>query len=278
MNRAGERVLLEDCLKQLRLPAMLREYLACARQARETGQRYETFLLDLAHRELEQRLANRLKRRLKEARFPVLKTLEKTDLTRWPSLDRREIRELAEGDWIKQHENLILLGRHGTGKTHAAIALGVEACRRGYRVLFSTAAQLVNQLVEAREERVLERLQRRLDRFRLLIVDELGYIPFSQEGAQLLFQVFARRYERASLLVTSNLAFAEWTQVFLDAPLTAALLDRLTHHCHIHQFDWESLRLAESLKRQQKKRSRTGGWPPDLPVSVGKETHPEEVR
>ena len=144
--------------------------------------------------------------------------------------------------------------------------------------MFSTAAQLVNQLVEAREERVLERLQRRLDRFRLLIVDELGYIPFSQEGAQLLFQVFARRYERASLLVTSNLAFAEWTQVFLDAPLTAALLDRLTHHCHIHQFDWESLRLAESLKRQQKKRSRTGGWPPDLPVSVGKETHPEEGR
>ena len=171
MNRAGERVLLEDCLKQLRLPAMLREYLACARQARETGQRYETFLLE-AHRELEQRLANRLKRRLKEARFPVLKTLEKTDLMALAG--SREIRELAEGDWIHQHENLVLVGRHGTGKTHAAIALGVEACRRGYRVLFSTAAQLVNQLVEAREERVLERLQRRLD-FRLLIVDELGH-------------------------------------------------------------------------------------------------------
>ena len=110
MNRASERVLLEDCLKQLRLPAMLREYPACARQARETGERYESFLLDLAHRELEQRLANRLKRRLKEARFPVLKTLEKTDLTRWPSLDRREIRELAEGDWIHQHENSCLAG------------------------------------------------------------------------------------------------------------------------------------------------------------------------
>ena len=278
MNQASERILLEDCLKQLRLPAMLREYPACARQARETGQRYESFLLDLAHRELEQRLANRLKRRLKEARFPVLKTLEKTDLTRWPGLDGREIRELAEGNWIRQHENLVLVGRHGTGKTHAAIALGVEACHRGYRVLFSTAAQLVNQLVEAREERVLERLERRLDRFALLIVDELGYIPFSQEGAQLLFQVFARRYERASLLVTSNLAFAEWTQVFVDAPLTAALLDRLTHHCHIHQFDWESLRLAESLKRQQQKRNRTGGWTPDLPVGVGKATPPEEGR
>ena len=170
------------------------------------------------------------------------------------------------------------MGPSGTGKTHAAIALGVEGCRRGYRVLFSTAAQLVNQLVEAREERALERLQRRLDRFSLLIVDELGYIPFSQEGAQLLFQVFANRYERASLLVTSNLAFAEWIQVFLDAPLTAALLDRLTHHWHIHEFDWESLRLAESLKRQQKKRRPTAGWPPDLPVTVGKETHPEEGR
>ena len=133
-------------------------------------------------------------------------------------------------------------------------------------------------LVEAREERTLERLQRRLDRFSLLIVDELGYIPFSQEGAQLPFQVFANRYERASLLVTSNLAFAEWTQVFVDAPLTAALLDRLTHHCDIHQFNWESLRLAESLKRQRKKRRLTAGWTPDLPVSVGTEAHPEEGR
>lgn len=278
MNPASERILLEDCLKQLRLPAMLREYPTGVRQAREPGQSYESFLLDLAHRELEQRLANRLKRRLKEARFPVLKTLEKTDLTRWPGLEGSEIRELAEGNWIQQHENLVLVGRHGTGKTHAAIALGVEACRRGHRVLFSTAAQLVNQLVEAREERDLERLERRLDRFALLIVDELGYIPFSQEGAQLLFQVFARRYERASLLVTSNLAFAEWTQVFVDAPLTAALLDRLTHHCHIHQFDWESLRLAESLKRQQQKRSQSAKWDLDLPLGAGKATHPEEGR
>lgn len=278
MNQASERILLEDCLKQLRLPAMLREYPACVRQARETGQSYESFLLDLAHRELEQRLANRLKRRLKEARFPVLKTLEKTGVTRWPGLEGREIRELAEGNWIQQHENLVLVGRHGTGKTHAAIALGVEACRRGHRVLFSTAAQLVNQLVEAREERDLERLERRLDRFALLIVDELGYIPFSQEGAQLLFQVFARRYESASLLVTSNLAFAEWTQVFVDAPLTAALLDRLTHHCHIHQFDWESLRLAESLKRHQQKRGQSAKWALDLPVGAGKATHPEEGR
>ena len=144
--------------------------------------------------------------------------------------------------------------RQRTGKTHAATVLGVEACRRGHRVGFFSASGLVNTLVEAREEKQLERVFRKLSRFHLVILDELGYIPFSQEGAQLLYQVFANRYERTSLLVTSTLAFAEWTQVFGDASLTAALLDRLTHRCQIYEFDWESIRLAESLKRQKKKR------------------------
>ena len=253
MSRVSEAVLLEDCLKQLRLPAMLRDYPECARQAQQTGDRHETFLLDLANRELEQRQANQLKRRLKEARFPVLKTLETTDLKKWPAVDALELRELAACEWIGRCENLCLIGKHGVGKSHAATVLGVEACRRGYRVLFATAAQLVNTLVEAREEKQLERYLRRLGRFQLLVVDELGYIPFSEQGAQLLFQIFANRYERASLLVTSNLVFAEWTKVFGDAQLTAALLDRLTHHCHIYQFDWESIRLSESLKRGRRK-------------------------
>jgi len=254
MSRAGDRVLLQDCLKRLKLPAMLRDYPECARQAQESKSSFESFLLDLATRELEQRQANQLKRRLKEAHFPVLKTLEGTDVGKWPALDAGQLRELCAGHWITRKENLALIGKHGTGKSHAATVLAVEACRQGHRVLFSTAAQLVQQLLEAREDKQLQRLFRRLQRFPLLLIDELGYIPFSEPGAQLLFQVVADRYERASVLVTSNLPFAEWTKVFGDAQLTAALLDRLTHHCHIYEFDWESIRLAESLKQR---RSRT---------------------
>lgn len=272
MNRAAEGVLLEDCLKQLRLPAMLREYPECARQAREAGDGHESFLLEVATRELEQRRANQLQRRLKEARFPVFKTLEGTDLKHWPGLDAVQLRELAGCRWVEERENLCLIGKHGTGKSHAAVALGVEACRRGHRVLFTTAAQLVNALVEAREERQLQSRLKRLDRFSLLVCDEVGYIPFTEEGAQLLFQVFSNRYERGSILVTSNLSFAEWTKVFGEAALTAALLDRLTHRCHIHQFDWESVRLTESLKRHRKSpaaaKPRTAPKPPTEDVDA----------
>ena len=249
MNRAGEQVLLNDHLKLLRLPAMLRQYPECARQAREGKESHESFLLNLTTQELEQRQANQLKRRLQEAKFPTLKTLETTDLNKWPDFDSLRFREYIDGDYIARRENLVLIGRHGTGKTHAAIVLGVEACKRGYRVLFTTAADLVNTLVEAREERSLKNYLARLQKYPLIIVDELGYIPFSPEGAQLLFQVFAKRYERGSLLVTSNLAFAQWTTVFGDATLTAALLDRLTHHCSIHDFNWESIRFSESMLR-----------------------------
>ena len=258
MNSAAEQVLLEGILKQLRLPAALREYRECARQAREAGDSHEGFLLTLMSREAEQRQANQLQRRLKEARFPHMKTLEKTDLAKWPGIDTLTIRECAEGGYIERQENIVILGKHGTGKTHAAIALGIEACRRGHRVLFATVADLVNHLVEARDEKALQRTLKRLDRYALLILDELGYIPLSRQGSQLLFQVFARRYERGSLLVTSNLAFPDWTAVFEDENLTAALLDRLTHHCRIWEFGWESIRFMESLEEQTRKPSKAG--------------------
>jgi DNA replication protein DnaC len=251
MNRAGEQVLLEEHLRLLRLPTMLRQYGECARQAREVKESHEGFLLNLTTQELEQRQANQLKRRLHEAKFPMLKTLETTDLNKWPDFDSLQFREYVEANYISRRENLVLIGKHGTGKTHASIVLGVEACRRGYRVLFTTAADLVNTLVEAREEKRLKNYLSRLQNYPLIIIDELGYIPFSSEGAQLLFQVFANRYERGSLLVTSNLAFAQWTTVFGDAALTAALLDRLTHHCSIHDFSWESIRFSESMQRMK---------------------------
>ena len=164
---------------------MAREYREHARQAREAGESYEGFLLALASRELDQRQTNQVQRRLTEARFPILKTLEKTDLKKWPGLDAVQVREYMDCHYITKRENIVILGKHGTGKTHAATVLGVEACRRGYRVLFTTAAHLVNTLIEAREERQLKRYLAKLSRFELLIIDEAGYIPFSAEGAQL---------------------------------------------------------------------------------------------
>ena len=270
MMNPGQEILLEDALRRLRLPAMLREYAEHSRQAREVGESHEGFLLALASRELEQRQANQVQRRLNEARFPLMKTLEKTDLKKWPGMDVMQVREYTECHYIPKRENIVILGKHGTGKTHAATVLGVEACRRGYRVLFTTAAHLVNTLIEAREERQLKRQLARLSRYEIVIIDEVGYIPFSAEGAQLLFQVFSDRYEKASLIVTSNLPFAQWTSTFGDAALTAALLDRLTHHCSIHQFDWESIRFTDSLKNNKlkKKPAHRPVPPPDAGASV----------
>jgi len=268
MNQAAEQVLLQDNLRLLKLPTMLRQYPECARQARQAQESHESFLLNLTTLELEQRQANQLKRRVHEARFPLMKTLERTDLNKWPGFDALQFRNYVEGHYIDRRENLVFVGKHGTGKTHAAIVLGVEACRRGYRVLFTTAADLVNTLLEAREEKRLKNYLARLQRYRLPIVAEVGYIPFSAEGAQLLFQVFAQRYEQGSVLVTSNLAFAQWTSVFGDATLTAALLDRLTHHCFIHEFSWESIRLAESMQRMKAVSKQTTNRPGTNHTSV----------
>jgi len=249
---ASERMVLNQNLKTLRLPTILSNYPEIARDARQTNTDYEAFLMELTDKEVEKRKANQLARRLKEAGFPQMKPLETTDLEKWPGINSLKIREYAQGDYIQKRENIIFIGKHGTGKTHAAIALGIEACRQGYKVIFMTAAHLVNKLLEVREEKGLNRFLKKLANVQLLIIDELGYLPFSQQGAQLLFQVFSDRYENRSTLITSNLAFAEWNSVFNDTNLTAALLDRLTHRCDIHQFTWESLRFKESLKRSKK--------------------------
>jgi DNA replication protein DnaC len=171
-------------------------------------------------------------------------------------LNKQQILELARGEWIVQHGNVCLLGQPGTGKTHLAVALGVAACREGYRVRFFTAAALVNRLEEAQKQYQLDRLLSQLDRTDLLICDELGYLSFSRSGAELLFQVFADRYERRSLLVTSNLAFSDWGQIFQGERMTAALLDRLTHHCCIFEMNGESYRFRESMKRKRTKKTK----------------------
>ncbi len=205
--------------------------------------------------ELQIRSENREKRRLKEARFPLVKTLGSFTFEEAPQLDRRLIGELAAGDYISRHRNILFLGKSGCGKTHLATALGIEACRKNLRVRFTTACNLVNELLESRGEKTLARTLGKYTRYDLLIVDELGYVPFSKEGGELLFQVFAERHERGSVIVTTNLGFGSWTEVFGDPNMTAALLDRMTHKAYIIECTWESYRLKETL-REGRKRSQ----------------------
>lgn len=250
MAAEGVEILLRDNLRRLKLSAMALEFPRAGRQAREVGSSYEQYLLELTEAEHAKRAENRLKRRFREANFPVLKTLDTFDLDLAPGLDRRLFKELVSCDYLKKKENVIFIGSSGTGKTHLGIALGVEACKKDYRVYFITACHLANHLVEAQEEKVLERLLKRIERADLLILDELGYVPFSDRSAQLLFQVISDRNEKRSTLITTNLSFEKWTQIFGEAALTAALLGRLTHRAHIIPCNWESIRLKQSMKRR----------------------------
>jgi DNA replication protein DnaC len=247
-------MLLKVNLKHLRLPTMCAEFTKLAREASAANEDYEQYLLRLTELEVAARSANALKARIKQAGFPVIKDLDTYDFSLMPSLNKQKVLELARGEWIDQHVNTCLIGNAGTGKTHLAIALGLAACRQGRRVRFFTAAGLVNQLEEAQKQYHLERLLTHLDKADLLICDELGYLSFSRTGAELLFQLFADRYERASLLITSNLPFGDWGQVFQGERMTAALLDRLTHRCHIFEMNGESYRFRESVKAGKKAR------------------------
>lgn len=253
----GTGIELQANLKALKLTSMIRNLEGSLRQARENGIGYDEFLLDLTDRELQTRAENSLQRRVQDAKFPLLKPIETFDLSAVPELDLRLFRDLAGGGYVREHRNVIFSGHSGTGKTHMAIALGIEACKNNFRTRFITCYGLVNELIEARQERSLQRLLQRYVRYDLLILDELGYIPFSKEGAELLFQVLAERYEKGSVMITTNLGFADWTQVFGDPVMTAALLDRLTHKAHIISCPWDSYRLKQSLKEKGKARKDT---------------------
>ena len=253
MSDANATLLLKSNLRRLRLPAMVAEFAKLAREAASANEDYEQYLLRLTELEVAARSANALKMRIKQATFPVLKDFDTYDFSVMPALNKPKILELARGEWIDQHFNCCLVGSPGTGKTHLAVALGLAACRQGKRVRFFTAATLVNRLEQAQKQYQLDRLLGHLDKTDVLIVDELGYLSFSRAGAELLFQVFADRYERASLLVTSNLAFSDWGQIFQGERMTAALLDRLTHRCHIFEMNGESYRFRESVKARKGK-------------------------
>jgi DNA replication protein DnaC len=246
-------LLLKSNLKQLKLPTMLSEWEKLAREAASKNEAYESYLLRLTEAEVTTRSANALAARIRAAGFPVVKDLDTFNFSATPSLSKQKVLEMSRGAWVEEHSNCCLIGNAGTGKTHLAIALGLAVCRLGRRVRFVTAANLVTQLEEAQQQHRLERVLGQLDRIDLLVIDELGYLSFSRGGAELLFQVFADRYERRSVLVTSNLAFSEWGSVFQGDRMTAALLDRLTHRCEIFEMNGESYRFRESMKAKTDK-------------------------
>ncbi len=255
---AAHGLLLQNYLKRLRLPTFLSEYPKLSQDAAREGLSYEQFLLLLTEAELTQRDENMQRRRITQAKFPTLKTLDQYDFSLIPQLNRQLVLELAQGSYIAAKENVLLAGEIGTGKTHIATALGVEACRQGYRVRFATAAGLTNELLEAQAAHRLGRFESSLLRLQLLILDEVGFVPFTKTGSDLLFSFLSALHEQVSLIITTTVPFSEWAQLFGgDQRLTAALLDRLTFKAHIVQFSGQSYRLRQSIKQQQEDRRRS---------------------
>lgn len=250
-------ILLHHHLKKLRLPTFMAEYEKQAQQCASQNKDHVQYLSRLVELELIERERRMIERRIKAAKFPAIKSLDSFDFKAMPSLNKPLVMELARSEYLDRFENIIVLGPSGTGKTHIALGLGLAACQKGLKVRFITAASLVHELIEARDEKNLLRLQKQLASQHLLIIDELGFVPLSKTGAELLFEVISQCYERGSLIITSNLPFDEWTQTFGSERLTGALLDRLTHHIHILEMNGDSYRLKQSRQRMAQKKKPT---------------------
>lgn len=254
-------VLLRHHLKALRLPTVSAECEKVAARAASDNADYLSFLLALLELELLEREKRSAERRLKAARFPSVKTLDTFDFTARPSVNKMLIAELARCEYIDKHENVIMVGNPGTGKSHLATALAAQACAKGYRVRFFRTTELVTSLIEARDERTFTRMRSQLAKLDLLVLDELGYVPATKVGAELLFDTISTAYERTSVIVTSNLPFESWTEVLGSERLTGATLDRLTHRCHIIETKGESYRLADAKGRSRRGRALPGSRP-----------------
>jgi DNA replication protein DnaC len=256
MDAQRPTVLLDHYLKLLKLPTIKRDYKTIAAACAKDGHDAIECLARLCEREC-------LEREQRAAGFPILKTLDTFDCSAQPSINRPLVNQLMRGEYLEERENILLMGNPGTGKTHIATALGHAACAQGKHVRFHTVTALVTHLLEARDDRQLERVHKRLARCHLLILDEFGYVPFSKTGAELLFEVLSRAYERQSVILTTNLPFENWTEVLGNERLTGALLDRLTHRVHIIEANGHSYRLRSAKKRHRKKNGET----PETPAS-----------
>lgn len=250
MSTEVPEILLSHYLKTLKLPTFQREYQKLARLCATEGVDHVGYLTRLSEREMIERDRRKVERRIKAARFPVVKSLDSFDFSAIPKLNKMQVLELARCEWIERRENVIALGPSGTGKTHVALGLGLAACQKGLSVGFTTAAALVSEMMEARDERRLLRFQKQMAACQLLIIDELGFVPLSKTGAELLFELISQRYERGATLITSNLPFDEWTETLGSERLTGALLDRITHHVNILEMNGDSYRLAQSRARK----------------------------
>ena len=243
---------IRNYLKRLRLPVVAQSYARLAEEAAANNQTFQDYLFALLEGEVLQREEHAQKLRLYRARFPVIKTLDSFEFSAIPSVNKPMVLELSRGSFIDRRENVIFIGSYGTGKTHLAISLGVSACNQGKKVRFYTAAGLINELLEAQSQLRLGKLETTLAKCDLIILDELGFVPFTKEGAEALFTFCSSRYERGSMIITTNLDFVRWKEIFGDEALTGALLDRLTHRSHILEMNGDSYRFKESLRRKKK--------------------------
>jgi DNA replication protein DnaC len=237
-------------LKELHLPTVRECYQECARVAQQESLSYEQYLLSMVERECEVRRMNRIGRLLRESRLPLEKSLAQFERSRLPRPVSTQIASLVEGTFLDRCENVLAFGNPGSGKTHLLCAIAQELVQRGRRVLFIASSMLVQELLIAKRELKLERLIKRLARYELLVLDDIGYVQQTREEMEVLFTLLAERYERGSVMITSNLPFSQWERVFKDPTTTAAVIDRLVHHSIILELNVESYRLKHSQDRR----------------------------